>query len=81
METIGSLIDKLSIINLRMYHLEENVNKHHEDSIKKDYQSKLKVIKYQREDLIKELNQLYKEVITGKRKVKVYRQFRMYGKK
>lgn len=79
-ETIGSLVDKISIFEQKCFHMEEetkrkDVSKKHIEECKK----KLLILKRQRNDLVKELDELFKDILSGKKKLKVYKQFKMYN--
>lgn len=79
-ETIGSIIDKLSINSLKIYHMVEELNR--KDSLqeyKQKCQIKLKILKEQREDSILCLKKLISDIFSGKKRIKVYRQFKMYN--
>lgn len=80
METIGSLIDKISIVELKRYHMKEqtkrrDVNKAHI----KECCAKLQVLNQQQDDLVRELDKLVEDIALGKTQLKVYRQFKMYN--
>jgi len=80
METIGSLIDKINIIELKNYHMQEQIRRRDVDRIHIDKCiAKLHVLIQQRNDLIQELDDLFKSVISGEKEIKVYRQFKMYN--
>jgi hypothetical protein len=82
METIGSLIDKMSINELKIYHMNEQKERTdvNLDFIKEcDY--KLSILKEQRADLVEELQVLMNDVLLGKKQFKVYRQMKMYNDK
>jgi len=80
METIGNLIDKITILNLRIFHLAEQAQlKAHNEKHIENCQGRLEILNNQRNDLIVELNNLFVDIKTGKRKIKVYRQFKMYN--
>ena len=79
-ETVGSLIDKISIMELKLYHMQKQVERtdatpEHRGACEK----KAAVIAQQRDDLKAELNDLMEGVLSGRRKMKVYRQFKMYN--
>jgi len=79
-ETIGSLVDKISIVNLKIYHMKEqilrkDVDKNHIDNCN----IKLKILNQQLVDLEDELTELFYNVIDGNVQLKVYRQFKMYN--
>ena len=82
METVGSLIDKLSINELKIYHMKEQINRTDKDDVfKNNCKSKLEVLNMQREDLSNELSQLLENIVNGKKKIKIYRQMKMYNDK
>ena len=79
METVGSLVDKLSINELKIYHMNEQYNREGIDEIfKQDCQLRLSILKEQRDDLKEELQTLLDDIISGKKKFKTYRQMKMY---
>ncbi|MGC9069956.1 MAG: DUF4254 domain-containing protein [Elusimicrobiales bacterium] len=79
-ETVGSLVDKITIINLKIYHMMEQLKRSDvDDSFKISVVNKIKILKIQRKDLEKELNQLFDDVVEGRKRLKVYRQFKMYN--
>ncbi|MDQ6828430.1 MAG: DUF4254 domain-containing protein [Gemmatimonadota bacterium] len=79
-ETVGWLADKLSIIELKIYHMQEQTER--EDAAP-DFRArcmdKLGILKIQRDDLAAELTQLLTDVAAGRVVPKVYRQFKMYN--
>jgi hypothetical protein len=75
-ETIGAICDKLSIINLKVYHMRELVDAYPE---KTQYRDKVSVLLQQRQDLSQALAQLFSDIAAGKRFIKVYRQLKMYN--
>ncbi len=82
METVGSLIDKLSINELKIYHMNEQYARDDIDNtFRNDCRSRLDILHVQREDLLKELEELIEEVRTGRRTFKLYRQLKMYNEK
>ncbi len=82
METVGSLIDKMGINELKIYHMEEQRERDDVDSdFIKDCDDRLSILRMQREDLKNELQQLLDDVMSGKKKFKVYRQLKMYNEK
>jgi uncharacterized coiled-coil DUF342 family protein len=79
-ETVGSLIDKISIVELKIFNMQKQTERmdataEHRDNCAK----RVVVLKEQRDDLVSELNALTKDVISGVRKIKIYRQFKMYN--
>ena len=82
METIGSLVDKMCINELKIYHMEEQRARDDVDeSFIKDCDFRLDILRTQREDLKQELQDLYEDVMTGRRQLKLYRQLKMYNEK
>lgn len=83
METFGSLIDKLSIVNIKLYHQEDVAQEEGADDKQvADAKRKISVLNRQRNALIEELDILFEEVIEGKRSVpRAFRQLKDYGKK
>jgi hypothetical protein len=79
-ETIGSLVDKITIIELKIYHMREQAQRDDvTDEFRERCDARLEVMREQRDDLAKELTQLARD-IGGERVVpKVYRQFKMYN--
>jgi hypothetical protein len=79
-ETIGSLADKIIIVELKRFHMHEQTMR--EDATvehQQECQRKLAILAQQRDDLIEELNQLFRDVMAGTKTLKVYRQFKMYN--
>lgn len=79
-ETPGSAIDRLSIMALRVYHLEEqlqrtDVNESHRQSV----EQKLAVCLMQQADLSGSLQMLLDDIFAGKKIHQTYRQFKMYN--
>lgn len=73
-------IDRLSILVLKLYHMEEEVNRSNAsaDHIIK-CQQKLAVLLEQKEDLMTAIDQLLADIKIGKKYMKVYRQMKMYN--
>ena len=79
-ETIGSLVDKISIVRLKICHMAEQIERPDADAAHKDEaRRRLAVLEMQKKDLEAELTQLFKNVISGKTTLKIYRQFKMYN--
>jgi hypothetical protein len=79
-ETPGSVIDRLSILSLRIYHLVEQldrseVDQSHIDSV----QRKIAVCLVQQEDLSISLANLLTDIEAGRKRHKTYRQLKMYN--
>ena len=79
-ETIGSLTDKIIIFELKRFHMEEEtLRKDANQKHIKDCHHRLAVLTMQRNDLVKEMNELIKKNFSGKELPKIYRQFKMYN--
>ena len=79
-ETVGWLTDKIIISELKIYHMAEQIARPDADASHKELcRSRLSVLKMQRDDLKKECSALLEDVLSGKAKPKLYRQFKMYN--
>lgn len=79
-ETVGSLADKLSIVELKIYHMREQVERPDvTDDFRAQAEDKLAVLRLQRDDLAEELTTLLADIATGRVVPKVYRQYKMYN--
>jgi len=79
-ETVGSLVDKLSIVELKIYHMREQVERRDGDEVHRARcADRLAVLQCQRDDLATELSGLWEGVTAGAYRPKVYRQFKMYN--
>ena len=79
-ETPGSMIDRLSINALKIYHMDEEI---HRDEVAAEHRkkctAKLSVLKEQRNDLEQCLAKLLVDLSRGKKRLKVYQQMKMYN--
>ncbi len=79
-ETPGSVIDRLSILALRLYHMEEQVAR---TDTGPDHLAKVKarraILREQHHDLAASLRELLDDIFSGRKRLKVYRQFKMYN--
>lgn len=79
-ETVGWLADKLSIIELKIYHMQEQAERSDATpEFRARCMDKLAVMRMQRDDLAAELTTLLGDIASGKVVPKVYRQFKMYN--
>jgi len=79
-ETPGSVIDRLSIQSLRIYHLREqlersDVDQQHLESV----QQKIAKCLLQQQDLSNSLQELIEDIAAGRKRHQTYRQFKMYN--
>lgn len=73
-------VDRLSILILKIYHMEQEVSRCDADpEHKKKCEEKLAVLMEQRKDLCNALNELMEDIRTGKKYMKVYKQMKMYN--
>jgi hypothetical protein len=79
-ETVGSLVDKLSIVELKIYHMQEHAER---DDASAEFiarcRDRLAVLRTQRDDLADELTTLLAGIAAGSVVPKTYRQFKMYN--
>ena len=79
-ETAGLIIDRLSILSLKIYHTREEAERtdaptgHAERN-----RSRLEILQEQRTDLAGCLDQLWRQTLAGERRFKLYRQLKMYN--
>jgi hypothetical protein len=79
-ETVGSLADKISIVELKIYHMQEQAEREDATPEFRDRcGERLAVLRVQRDDLAEELSVLLRDVAAGRVVPKVYRQFKMYN--
>ena len=79
-ETPGATIDRLSIISLRLYHMREQTERL--DASAEHLAStrhKLSVLEVQHHDLANSLGELLSDILSGRKRLKIYRQFKMYN--
>jgi len=83
-ETPGLMLDRLSILALKIYHTQEeidrglhdaNVPAHHAERNR----DRLALLLEQRGDLARCMDELWRQVLAGKRRFKLYRQMKMYN--
>ena len=79
-ETPGSAIDRLSILALRIYHMEEQADRGDADEAHRAKASaRLSILYEQHRDLSRSLGELWDAIRVGEKRLKVYRQFKMYN--
>lgn len=82
METVGSLVDKLSINELKIYHMSEQSKRDDVDEIfQQDCKTRLSVLQQQRMELKDELQELLDDIGSGRRTLRLFRQMKMYNEK
>lgn len=79
-ETPGSVIDRLSIMALRMYHMEEQVRRSDaSEEHRRNAAERLARCIEQHRDLATALDELLMDLFDGRKFLKVYHQFKMYN--
>ena len=79
-ETPGSIIDKLSIMSLKVFHMREQTERL--DAAAEHIQkcrTRLATLTQQRDDLTTALQTLLNDLFSGAKQMKLYRQFKMYN--
>ena len=79
-ETAGSAIDRLSIMSLRLYHYEEQLER---DDVDEQHRGKVNdridLCRQQHADLSQSLQELLDDIFNGVKRHKTYRQMKMYN--
>jgi len=79
-ETPGLIIDRLSILSLKIYHTGEEAHRETAtDAHRCRNLNRLAVLKEQRVDLAGCLDELWQQIVAGERRFKLYRQMKMYN--
>ena len=79
-ETPGAAIDRLSILELRRYHMREQAERRDAtDEHKAKAAARLEVLDLQRDHLVAALERLLGEIFAGPRPLRVFRQMKMYN--
>jgi len=79
-ETVGSVIDRLSILALRIYHLEEQRDRPDASAEHRlNVTRKLAVAFAQHDDLSQAGQELIDDIVAGRKRHKTYRQMKMYN--
>jgi hypothetical protein len=77
-ESPGLIIDRLSILALKIFHTEEEAHRstpeHQDRNLRR-----LSVLKEQRDDLAACLDALWSDALAGRRRFKLYQQLKMYN--
>jgi hypothetical protein len=79
-ETAGSVIDRLSILALRIFHLEEQTAR--SDASREHIElvaQKLEIARLQQADLSQSLAELVDDLLAGRKRHRTYRQMKMYN--
>jgi hypothetical protein len=79
-ESPGLILDRLSILSLKLFHTREEIDRpqappgHKERNLQR-----LQILVEQRDDLAGALDRLWQQVLDGQRRFKLYRQLKMYN--
>ncbi|MCE9632029.1 MAG: DUF4254 domain-containing protein [Planctomycetia bacterium] len=79
-ETPGAAIDRLSILELRRYHMREQIER--KDATPEHIEkaaSRLAILDLQRQHLVDSTDRLLTEIFAGERPLRVFRQMKMYN--
>jgi hypothetical protein len=77
-ETPGLIIDRLSILSLKLFHTEEQLHRSTPEHQATNHQ-RLLLLNDQRTDLAACLALLWADIVAGRRRFKLYRQLKMYN--
>jgi len=79
-ESPGLMLDRLSILALKIYHTREEIARANApEGHARRNRERLEVLETQRTDLAGCLDQLWRQVLASERRFKVYRQLKMYN--
>jgi hypothetical protein len=79
-ETPGGIVDRISILSLKVYHMyEDTLRSDIDETHRGRSRQKLAILRDQRADLEQALQQLLDDCFAGTRQMKLYRQFKMYN--
>ena len=79
-ETPGAALDRLSILELRRYHMREQVDRRDASQDHREKAAgKLAVLDQQRDHLVAAIDRLLAEIYAGSRPLRVFRQMKMYN--
>jgi hypothetical protein len=79
-ETPGSIIDRLSILSLRLFHMrEQSLRRDAGEGHVAKALARIEILNEQHCDLSNSLKQLLEDIFAGRNRLKVYRQFKMYN--
>ncbi len=79
-ESPGLIIDRLSVLALKIYHTQEEIHRPGAPAGHMDRnRNRLAILEEQRADLARCLDALWRETLAGTRRFKMYRQLKMYN--
>jgi hypothetical protein len=79
-ETLGNALDRLSILSLKLFHMAEQAEREDADqALREECGRKLAVLEAQHQDLSRAALELLDDYAAGRKRPRVYRQFKMYN--
>ncbi len=79
-ESIGLIVDRLSILALKIYHTQEEIERvNAPEGHAQRNRARLATLVEQRDDLEQALEALWADVLAGRRRFRLYRQLKMYN--
>ena len=79
-ESPGLILDRLSILSLKLFHTREEIDRHGAPSGHTERnRERLHILVEQRDDLAASLDRLWQQVLDRQRSFKLYRQLKMYN--
>ena len=79
-ETPGAIIDRLSVLSLRIYHMQEEATRSDADpDHRRRCRERTGILEEQRSDLAGCLSALQRDLLAGRIRIRRYRQFKMYN--
>ncbi len=78
-ETPGSVVDRLSITNLKIFHMDKAADEATDSKLKAECQQKYATLKLQRDDLQNALVNIFSCLENGEMSFRPYRQYKMYN--
>ncbi len=79
-ESVGLMIDRLSILSLKIYHTQQEVERTNAPQGHAELnRERLALLREQRTDLENALDELWADILAGRKRFKVYRQLKMYN--
>ncbi len=79
-ETPGLIVDRLSILSLKLFHsLEESVRSDADENHRQRNRERADLLHEQRGDLADALDELWRDIFAGKRRFRLYKQMKMYN--
>ncbi len=79
-ETPGMMVDRLSILSLKLYHTREEAQRADaSEEHRRSNRERLEILGEQRKDLAENLARLWDDLQQGRKRFKLYRQLKMYN--